>query len=72
MGGLIPLAPYMTSRSILAALWISVALTTVALFVFGWVKGRFTGLDPLRGGLQTVATGGLAAGAAFAIARAIS
>ena len=72
VGGLIPLAPYMASRSILAALWISVALTTVALFVFGWVKGRFTGLDPLRGGLQTVATGGLAAGAAFAIARAIS
>jgi VIT1/CCC1 family predicted Fe2+/Mn2+ transporter len=43
-----------------------------ALFVFGFVKGRFTGLNPLRGGIQTVLIGGLAAAAAFAIARLIS
>ena len=43
-----------------------------ALAVFGWVKGRFTGIHPLKGGLQTVVTGGLAAGAAFLIAKLIS
>jgi len=40
--------------------------------VFGLVKARFTGTPPLRGGLQTLATGGLAAAAAFGIARLIS
>lgn len=72
LGGLIPLSPYLFSRNILPALWFSVAVTLVALFVFGFVKGRFTGISPSRGGAQTVLIGGLAAGAAFAIARLIS
>jgi len=36
------------------------------------VKGRFTGAPPWRSAVQTAAIGGLAAAAAFAIARAIS
>lgn len=71
-GGIIPLAPYLFVHSIPAALYVSVAVTLGALFVFGYVKGHFTGIRPLRGGLQTVFIGGLAAGAAFAIARLIS
>jgi VIT1/CCC1 family predicted Fe2+/Mn2+ transporter len=71
VGGLIPLAPYIALSSILTALWISVGVTLAALFVFGYVKGRFTGINPLRGGLQTILTGGLAAAAAFTIARLI-
>jgi VIT1/CCC1 family predicted Fe2+/Mn2+ transporter len=43
----------------------------VALFLFGFVKGHFTAISPLRGGVQTVFIGGLAAAAAFAIARLI-
>jgi VIT1/CCC1 family predicted Fe2+/Mn2+ transporter len=39
--------------------------------VFGYVKGRFTGAPPTRSAAQTVLVGGLAAAAAFAIARAI-
>lgn len=70
-GGMIPLAPYIVSSSVSTALWASVGLTLLALAIFGVVKGRLTGLSPLRGGLQTVVTGGLAAAAAFAIARAI-
>ena len=42
-----------------------------ALFVFGYIKGHFTEINPLRGGLQTVFVGGLAAAAAFTIARMI-
>jgi VIT1/CCC1 family predicted Fe2+/Mn2+ transporter len=54
------------------ALLFSVALTLVALFVFGFVKGRFTGTRPLRSALQTALIGSVAAGAAFLIARLIS
>lgn len=71
-GGLIPLAPYMLVGHILTALWLSVGVTLAALFVFGYVKSRFTGLNPLRGGAQTIFIGGLAAAAAFTIARLIS
>jgi VIT1/CCC1 family predicted Fe2+/Mn2+ transporter len=71
-GGLIPLAPYMAMSEIATALWVSVGVTLAALFVFGGVKGHFTGVKPWRGGLQTVTVGGLAAAAAFFIARWIS
>jgi VIT1/CCC1 family predicted Fe2+/Mn2+ transporter len=71
-GGLIPLAPYMAQRNVLAGLWFSVAITLLALAIFGYVKGRFTGISPFRGALQTVFTGGLAAAAAFIIARLIA
>jgi VIT1/CCC1 family predicted Fe2+/Mn2+ transporter len=54
------------------ALIYSVAVTLLALFGFGAVKGHFTGVKPLRGGMQTVLVGGLAAAAAFLIARLIS
>jgi VIT1/CCC1 family predicted Fe2+/Mn2+ transporter len=66
----VPLAPYITFGRVEAALPVSVALTMVALFVFGVVKSRFTGVPALRGGSQMLLTGGLAAAAAFVIARA--
>ena len=56
----------------LGGLWVSAALTLAALFVFGYGKGRLTGIRPLRGGLRTVVIGGLAAAAAFGIAGLIS
>ncbi|MHB1685969.1 MAG: VIT1/CCC1 transporter family protein [Ignavibacteriaceae bacterium] len=70
-GGLIPLAPYIFIKDIMTSLYVSVAVTLAALFVFGFVKGKFTGISPWRGGLQTILIGGLAAAAAFLIARAI-
>jgi VIT1/CCC1 family predicted Fe2+/Mn2+ transporter len=72
LGGLIPLLPYMLTTNVQTALWISVGITLAALFVFGYAKSRITGLQPLRGGIQTVLIGGLAAGAAFGIARLVS
>jgi len=71
-GGLIPLAPYMTSASVRTGLLISIAITLLALYVFGAVKGHYTGISPWRGGMQTTITGGLAAAAAFFIAKLIS
>jgi VIT1/CCC1 family predicted Fe2+/Mn2+ transporter len=70
-GGLIPLAPYILLHNLGTALWVSVVVTMAALFIFGYVKARFTGMNPLRGGLQTVLVGGLAAGVAFTLARMI-
>jgi VIT1/CCC1 family predicted Fe2+/Mn2+ transporter len=71
-GGMIPLAPYMLVSTVGEALRTSIAITAIALAMFGYVKGRFTGAKPWRSAMQTAAIGGLAAAAAFAIARAIS
>jgi Uncharacterized membrane protein len=70
-GGLIPLSPYIFLHTASSALLLSVALTLIALLIFGFVKGRFTGTRPMRSSLQTALIGSLAAGAAFAIARLI-
>jgi VIT1/CCC1 family predicted Fe2+/Mn2+ transporter len=72
LGGLVPLAPYMLIRELYSALSVSVYVTLVALFLFGFVKGRLTGISPWRGGVQTVVIGGLASAAAFGLARWIS
>jgi VIT1/CCC1 family predicted Fe2+/Mn2+ transporter len=71
-GGLIPLLPYMLLGTLSAALKVSVLATLVALLVFGFVKARFTGSAPVRSALQTLLVGGMAAAAAFLIARVIS
>jgi VIT1/CCC1 family predicted Fe2+/Mn2+ transporter len=70
-GGLVPLAPYMFADTTSTALLFSIVMTLIALVVFGFVKGRFTGTRPVRSALQTALIGSVAAGAAFAIARMI-
>ena len=72
VGGLIPLSPYFFLSPASKALVVSVVVTLLALLVFGYVKGRFTGAHPIRSALQTALIGGLAATAAFLIARFIS
>jgi VIT1/CCC1 family predicted Fe2+/Mn2+ transporter len=71
-GGMIPLAPYMITSHSIMALRYSVAATVIALAIFGYVKGRYTGAPPLRASLQTTIIGGLAAAAAFGIAKLIA
>jgi vacuolar iron transporter family protein len=71
-GGFIPLCPYMFTGSGGNALIFSVIITLIALGIFGYVKGRFISKTPFRKAIQTVITGGLAAGAAFFIAKLIS
>jgi vacuolar iron transporter family protein len=72
VGGLIPLAPYMLMHTARVAMIISVIVTVIALAVFGLIKGRYTGAKPMKSALQTTITGGLAATAAFLIAKAIT
>src|SRR5215469_9262333 len=69
LGGMVPLAPYIFIANLEQALSVSVIVTLIALFIFGYVKGKMTGISPLRGGLQTVIIGGLASAAAFGLAK---
>ncbi len=70
-GGLIPLAPYFFVQPVQRALIVSVVVTLMALAVFGYIKGLFTVKKPLRSAWQTMAVGGLAAAAAFTLAKMI-
>ena len=70
-GGMLPLAPYFFFDSVKSGLLGSVVVTLLALFVFGYIKGRFTTTHPFRSAWQTVLVGGLAAAAAYGIAKAI-
>ena len=68
IGGIIPLIPYILTSDIHGALRYSVIFTGIALFIFGAVKGRLTGINLFKSALQTLLVGGLAAGAAFYLA----
>lgn len=72
VGGFIPLAPYMLMRDAYSALTWSVIITLFALAGFGYVKGKVAGISAVRSAIQTTFTGGLAAAAAFALARLLS
>jgi len=72
VGGIIPLSAYFATSDVLAGLRWSVVITLSALAVFGWVKGAFTGASRARSALQTLVVGGVAAAAAFELARMVS
>jgi VIT1/CCC1 family predicted Fe2+/Mn2+ transporter len=72
VGGLVPLSPYILASQVHSAFLLSVVVTLIALFIFGFVKARYTGAPTLCGALQTLIIGALAAGAAYLIARWIS
>ena len=72
IGGPIPLAPYLFFRTPNTALAVSAGATLTALFIFVYFKGHSTGTGAVDPTFQTLAIGGLAAGAAFLLARLIS
>lgn len=72
VGGVIPLSAYFLMSDAHRALRLSVIVTLVALAFFGAIEGRFTGVPIVRSALQTSVIGGLAAAAAFGIARWIA
>ncbi|HEX2951046.1 MAG TPA: VIT1/CCC1 transporter family protein [Armatimonadota bacterium] len=71
VGGFIPLSPYIIVGTVREGFIVSVIVTLLALLVFGFIKGHFTGISMLRSAIQTAVIGGLAAAAAFLLARAI-
>jgi len=71
VGGMVPLTPYILVPTPAVALQYSAIATMVALFAFGYMKGTFTGTQPWRSAFRTTLIGGVAAAAAFGIAKAI-
>jgi vacuolar iron transporter family protein len=71
-GGFIPLSPYTVLSTVSRGLLVSAVVTLAALGIFGYIKGRYTGAKPFRSASQTMVIGGLAAAAAFMLARIIS
>jgi VIT1/CCC1 family predicted Fe2+/Mn2+ transporter len=69
VGGLIPLLPYIALDDVAQAFRVSVVVTGIALLIFGGVKGSLTGAGRLKSAVQTLLVGGLAAGAAYALAQ---
>ncbi|KAK7062804.1 Protein ccc1 [Paramarasmius palmivorus] len=76
IGGLIPLSPYFFISNAQVALMYSCIVTGVVLLIFGAIKAQVTGASNNIGGIvwgavSTLLVGGLAAGAAFGIVRAL-
>lgn len=71
VGGLVPLSPYFFIHNSIDALKISVIVTLICLFIFGYFKSRITGVNPLQGGIRVMLIGAAAATAAFGIAKII-
>jgi len=71
IGGLVPLSPYFFVSDSVQGLKISVVITLICLFIFGFFKSKITGVNPWTGGLKVMMIGAAAAAAAFGIARLI-
>ncbi|KAG5532039.1 hypothetical protein RHGRI_026604 [Rhododendron griersonianum] len=71
IGGIVPLIPYMFIPEATKAVVASVIVTLIALLIFGYAKGRFTGNQPIKSALQTALIGAIASAAAFGMAKAV-
>ncbi len=71
-GGLVPLSPYFFVTTPEQGLKISVVVTLLCLFVFGWFKSKITGVHPWWGAFKVMLIGAAAAGAAFGVAKLFS
>ena len=69
VGGLVPLSPYFFVDTPIMGLKISVIVTLLCLFVFGYFKSKITGINPWMGAVRVMLIGAMAAAAAFGIAR---
>jgi VIT1/CCC1 family predicted Fe2+/Mn2+ transporter len=69
VGGLVPLSPYFFIDTPVEALKISVLVTLICLFIFGYFKSRMTGVHPWTGALKMMLIGAVAAGAAYGVAK---
>jgi VIT1/CCC1 family predicted Fe2+/Mn2+ transporter len=68
-GGIIPLSPYFFISSSAEALKISVVVTLICLFIFGFFKSKITGVNACWGAVRVTLIGAAAAAAAFGVAK---
>src|SRR3954467_5722109 len=52
VGGLVPLSPYFFVNSAQQGLMISVIITLICLYIFGFFKSKITGVNPAPGGTK--------------------
>lgn len=77
LGGFVPLVPYFFTSTVYSGLIISVILMAVTLFLFGWIKtvvsigSECPYSQRIWNGFSMLATGGIAASAAWALVRVI-
>ncbi|KFK33402.1 hypothetical protein AALP_AA5G008100 [Arabis alpina] len=71
LGGLVPLLPYMFIPQAMDAVVASVVITLIALFIFGYGKGRFTGSKPVKSAFETAFIGAIASAAAYSLAKLV-
>jgi vacuolar iron transporter family protein len=69
VGGIIPLSPYFFISDSVEGLKMSIILTLICLFIFGYFKSKMTGVSPFWGALKVMFIGALAAAAAFGVAK---
>jgi len=69
VGGLVPLSPYFFVHTPVEALKISVAVTLICLFWFGYFKSKMTGVNAWAGAIRVMLIGAVAASAAFGVAK---
>lgn len=69
IGGLVPLSPYFFISSPTEGLKISVILTLLCLFIFGFFKSKITGVNAWWGAIRVMLIGAAAAAAAFGVAK---
>jgi VIT1/CCC1 family predicted Fe2+/Mn2+ transporter len=72
VAGFVPLSPYILIHNSHTALMVSATVTLLALLVFGFVKAKLIGNNPWQSAWRTVLIGGVAATAAYLIAKAIA
>ena len=70
VGGLVPLSPYIFIKDAHMALYMSVIVTLISLYIFGFFKSKMTGVNPWWGAFRVMLIGAAAAAAAFGIAQA--
>jgi len=68
IGGLLPLSAYFFTKTPHSGLLVSIAFTTICLFVFGFFKSKVTGQPQLKGALKVTSIGLVAAAAAYFVA----
>ena len=71
VGGFVPLSPYFFFSDSFLSLQVSVIVTLLCLYAFGFTKSKLTGVNPFLGGLKVMLIGAIAAAAAFGIAKLI-
>ena len=71
VGGIVPLSAYFFTNTPPDGLLYSSVITILCLFIFGYLKSKFTGQPPLSGAIKTTLIGLIAAAAAFGIAKLV-